>query len=649
MSYASHLSYGGNPQFDNYAMFADPFADMASVAMPSSVPAMLRHAEFFSVAQETLRAAFNRVSAYFLTNVKVIGELGDDEKEKHLDYLQNDLGIIEFLHTAAIDYLTYGVQYTSVFKPFVRYVICPRPGCGVSYRLGEFNSRPEYQYQWANGIRGRCPACGYSGVFADKNRRPHDVEDESKPLHIHRWNPHDIRIVWVEATRRAAAFNWQIPGDVRSEMRNGTNKAAIAETPWEWVVAALEDKNVQFTPEQIHYWADPALAGLRFRGVGVPRSIINYRLMFYIQVLRRMNEALALGHVVPIRVISPAGTPSGSADPSGNILKLSHLGDLKGRVMGMVNLHRRDPNSIHYSPVPLQMQALGADARQLIPNDIMNQALETLLNGIDCPVDFYRLSMQTQAAPVALRLLDRAWSPFNAGRNRLLGFIGRRAQYLKRWEKARYELEPVDVVDNIENSMLLAQLGQAGTISRTTVLKNIKKDFKEESRQKIRDIQIEQELQAEAQEEQDTFAFGKQVANAGPPLMAVPGQPGAAPGAQGAPGQPGAAPPQAGDPAQGGMAPDASQAAGIPAGSDPLQSMLPQPGQNMDPQEWLGRAQAAAKYLLGVPEGQRFGMLQHIKDVNPLFHQIVKGQLEQMRSKARSQGQQIVMSQGGPQ
>ncbi len=642
MSYSAYSSRGG-PQFDNVAPFADPFADIASVTMPASVPAMLRHAEFFSVAQETLRAAYNRVSAYFLTDVKVIGDLGDDEKDKHLDYLHNDLSIHEFLHISAVDYLTYGASYTSVFKPFVRYIVCPRSGCGVSYRLAEFNSRPEYAYSWGDGIRGRCPACKYSGVFADKTRRPVDIEDESKPLHLHRWNPHDMRINWVEATRRAAAFDWMIPGDVRTEIRTGTNKAAIEETPWEWIVASLNDENVRFKADQLHYWSDPALAGLRFRGVGVPRAIINYRLLFYIQVLRRMNEALALGHVVPFRVISPSNVPGGG-DPTGvgNVLKLSNLGDMKSRVMAMYALHRKDPNSVHYSPVPLQMQALGADARQLIPNDIMNQGLETLLNGIDCPTDFYRLSMTTQAAPVALRLMDRLWSPFNAGRNRLLSFVGKRAQYLKRWEKARYELEPVDVVDSVENATLIQQMVQAGTVSRTTGLNQIKKDFKEETRQKIRDMQIENEIQSEAQTEQDTFAFGQQLAQA-TPTAPQPGQLGQPAGPGGAPAGPGGQPPT------GGAAPDAGQAAGVPPGQDPLQSLLPQPGQPVTPEEWLGRAQAAAKFLLTVPEGQRFGRLKEIKDVNPLFHGLVKGQLEQMRSKARSQGQALVMAQGGPQ
>lgn len=173
--------YYGNTsgaQFDSVAPFADPFADLASVMMPASVPAMLRHAEFFSVGNETLRAAYNRVSSYFNTTISVVGDLGDDEKQDQKDYLRQELGIYEFLGVSGVDFLTYGMSYTSVLKPFVRYVACPK--CKTQYRLGEFNSRPEYQYTWAAGIRGRCPACRFSGVFADRTRRPIDLEDEGR-------------------------------------------------------------------------------------------------------------------------------------------------------------------------------------------------------------------------------------------------------------------------------------------------------------------------------------------------------------------------------------------------------------------------------------------------------------------------------------
>ena len=42
---------------------------------------MLRHAEWLAVAGDgALRESYNRVAAYFVTKIKIEGDLGDDEK-----------------------------------------------------------------------------------------------------------------------------------------------------------------------------------------------------------------------------------------------------------------------------------------------------------------------------------------------------------------------------------------------------------------------------------------------------------------------------------------------------------------------------------------------------------------------------------------
>lgn len=610
-------------RFDAQAPFADPFADLASRAMPLSVPAMYRHAEFIAVSNETLRSAFNRVAAYFVTDVVVEGELGSDEKEHQRDYLIEQARVVEFLVETGLSFLVYGNAYTSVFMPFVRYLACP--GCQSQYAYSEFSTQDKYAFRWRRGFHGRCPACDYTGDFG----KPVDVPDESRPVILHSWNPHDIRVV-PGPFGRPLAFHWVIPQEVRSRILQGENKLILGETPWEVVRAVLDDKNLQYKPDLIHHWREPALSGLRFDGVGVPRAIVNYRQVYHAQILRRMNEALALGHVVPMRVISP-GQSSGRSPEEGDILKTSYLGDLRSRVTQMIANHRADPSSVHFSPVPLQMQSLGADARQLIPADVLNQSLETLLNGCDMPVEFYRASMATTNAPVGLRLINQMWAPFVGGLNSVLGFIGRRTQRLLGWEKAKHSLKPVTVVDAIERIQILVQMAQAGLLSRSSALEVVDRDFVEELRRKNEEQLTETVEQAKFQKKVDTFAFGQQLAEAMPQPGAPPvqaGQPGTDPAmaSQGAPA--GGAPPQPGAPVD----PTAQ-----------LQQLVPQGNQKMDPTELVGRAQAMADQLLSLPESQRYGILQNIKEMNPVFHALTKSKMEERRSSARSQGQQMVL------
>lgn len=619
--------------FDGVAPFADPYVDIASQVMPTSVPAMLRHAEFLAVAGDgVLREAYNRVAAYFVTKVNIEGELGEDERTKQEEYLNDQLYINSFLVEHGLSGLVYGHRYLSVFKPFTRYLSCPR--CSASYKFSEFAENEKvHHFRWDGAFHGRCPACGREGDFGI----PKDVEDESRPLNLRSWNPHDMRMVWNQGTEQAEAFDWVIPADFRSDVRRGTdNPYILASTPWPWLKAAATDKNVRFSPDTVKYWREPALAGLRFRGVGVPRAIVNLRRLYYTQILLRMNEVLAVGHVAPMRVVSPANTAGRSGEET-DILRIASQGDLRSNFMAMTMRHRMDPNSIHYSPVPLQMQALGADARQLIPADLLSQAVEMELNAVGVPVDLFKMTMQINVAPVGLRLFARYWSPFVDGLNGDLAFMSRKIQFLKRWETARYKLGEVPVVDDIDRRNLEMQMAQAGLLARSTALEQVDKKFRVETRKKIEDLRIEAEEQDKAQQQDDAFAFSRQLSQAGPAPAG--GQPGAP--AQGAP--PGGADPSA---AQGAPAAGQGGPAGQPGvGTDPLAGLVPQPGQKVDPQTMYSSAQTAAQTLMQMSDGDRFTKLREIDKVNPPFHKLVKGIMEDMRSADRSKGQKIVAQQ----
>lgn len=619
------------------ALFSDPFADLASTAIPSSLPAMLRHAEFFGVAHELVREAYNRVAAYFLTDLLIEGDVDDKTKTQKKDYLVDRAGLVPFMLDAGLSTLVYGNTWASALMPFRRYLVCPRARCGASYPAERFMDDPRHKFNWANGFHGYCPACGYGGDFG----RPEDEPDEGQSVILKLWNPHDMRVVYNEYHGQPCAYDWIIPADYRSELKVGRNKAVLATTPWEVIQAALNDENLQFNRDFVFHWRETNLPGLRTRGVGVPRSIVNYRMIYLNQILRRMTEVIAQGHVVPVRVISPANTDRGQG-PQGDLFQTGYMGDLRSRVFEIIANHRRDPASIHFSPVALQMQSLGADARQLVPADLMKLVTETLLNGSGVPVEFFMGSIQTQNAPVGLRLIERIWAPFVAGYNRLLSFIGRRMEFLLRWQPASYKLESVRLVDAIELNQLKVQMAQAGLLSRTTATKTVDADFKKETRQKLDDQLTEAVEQARFQRQMDGLSLANQLGDQIPAGM-LPGG--------GAPPGPGGAPPaQGGDPSQdaGGGAPAQSAGptgTGGPPGPDQVMALVPQSGQSIDPQALMQQADQVAVMLIQTPESQRFGLMQQIAKSNELFHAMVKSRMEGKRTQAESAGRSQMMQQ----
>jgi hypothetical protein len=77
------------------------------------------------------------------------------------------------------------------------------------------------------------------------------------------------------------------------------------------------------------------LAGVRNRGWGISRVLSNFRQAWYVQVLHRYNEAIALDYVIPFRLITPAPGP-GSADQARDALLNLNMGGYMPQIQRML-------------------------------------------------------------------------------------------------------------------------------------------------------------------------------------------------------------------------------------------------------------------------------------------------------------------------
>jgi hypothetical protein len=329
-------SPGRSYREDQVDGWVDPFADIASAAMPYSYPGAIRYAEYFATAHEVLREAFGRVAAYFLTEFQLrpgaVGrDISEKERERQLDYYTNKIGLYAKGLEAAVGMLVYGVTYTSTIMPFRRFVKCPK--CSTEYAFDKFTAEDgPNNWEWRDGICGRCVSCDYAGDFGTPVDRP----DRARPPIVKHWNPHDVDIGWNEITDEVVYVDYVIPADVKSEIRAG-RPHIIGTTPWPFVEAVKQGRDFRFDRDYVHIWKDVSLTGLRLRGRGLPRAIVNFRQLYYAQILRRMNEALAYGHVVPLKIVSPL--PGGGDAEAGDFLRNYSLGDARGAFNRMLAVH----------------------------------------------------------------------------------------------------------------------------------------------------------------------------------------------------------------------------------------------------------------------------------------------------------------------
>jgi hypothetical protein len=430
------------------------------------------------------------------------------------------------------------------------------------------------------------------------------------------WDPYtdDVRYVW------------RIPEDYRTLIKQG-HLHHLDRASWEVIQAVKTNQNLMFDKDVVYHLREDALAGLRNRGWGISRILANFRQAWYVQILMRYNEAVALDYVIPFRVITPAprGGDAASSDPVHTI----NLGNFTSRVQAMLRARRADPARWNVLPFPVNYQALGGDATQLAPKELLDQGFDTLLKCIGMPVELFNGTLSMQAAPAALRVFEANWAHLPHNLNRFLGHLADNISKIKSWEPVNVKLMRVTHADDLNRQMAKLQLMMGQQISKSTGLKSVGLDYDEETKRMLDEERIYAEEQGKMQKEMEQSQ-----------QMDLLAQSAGAPGGIGDPGAgaTGMAPQQAG------MMPSAP---GLPP--NPVDQFIMQrqnsPNVPRTPEDLQAQAQQIAQQVLTLPESQKDSQLIKLKKSDPTIHALVKSIIDDIRQQAQSQGGAMLMAQ----
>jgi hypothetical protein len=259
----------------------------------------------------------------------------------------------------------------------------------------------------------------------------------------------------------------------------------------------------------------------------------------------------------------------------------------------MVAKHRADPTVVSVAPMPIQYQMLGGEAKQLSPKDNEAQAMQELMNASGYPQDLYAGTLQLQAAPVALRLMEKQENAMVDGFNTFLQDVADKVCHYFRWDKVDVELRSITLADDLERKGLQLQAAAGMDVSKQTAYQPYGIDYMEEQK-RILDEQMEiQKLQMDAQEETQTQ--------------------------------------------------QESEAMG--------QENNPMAGMAQTPTDLVMQADQIAQQIIAAPEINRRNLLAQVKRTNPALHAMVKQRMSEMRQdmsrEGRAQIEQQMMQGGG--
>jgi hypothetical protein len=558
--------------------FPNPFFDIASEYVPSDIHQIFEWCDFLYYTFGMYRQAARRVSRYFLTEVDLQGE-SDEERKKFEGMLRDQVHIMDALAQVGDDYMAYGNSFVSLYFPFERMLGCRK--CGSEFKDGKV----DYKLVKGPALSGTCPKCGFSGEFRRDDRRSADPGG----LKIVRWDPKQIRLRHHPVSGKTTYY-WDIPGDFSAKLRAG-DKFYVESTPWAIVKCVMTDDDgprlFEFNPDAIYHFKEASLAGVKLRGWGMPPIMSNFKLAYYIQVLRRYDEAIALDYIIPFRILYPDTPPTAGQDAFQNMSSQV----FKQHMASMVRNRRKDPTSIQVAPFRVGYQAIGGEGQQMAPKDSIAYASDELLNSIGYPAELYRGTLSVQAFPTALRLFEKTWGTLVDSYNDLLGWVCKRmCNYLMAGEITG-KLRPVTLADDIERKQVVLQAAGGMDVSKQTAYMGLGIDYLEEQRRVVEEQRKIQDLQREAQEEQDAQGSGAQ--GGGDPNAQPGGNPGATPG-------------------------DVYEQA----------------------------KEEAQRLLFQVPDSLRRGELIKMKNSNPTLHALVMQEMTQQRQAMRSQGGAQMLQQG---
>jgi hypothetical protein len=592
-----------------------PFLDYASLYLPTNLNEAFEIAELMYYTNRTFAQAVEYVVSYFTgTEINVLAK--DEEKaHEYKQFLIEKLDIKSVLFAIGRDVKVYGNSCISVLAPFKRFLTCS--SCGASRPIEEV----DYKFTLNHGFNYKCESCGKACQVLNPDDRPTMQENQ---VYIKRWFIKNIKIVSHQYGGTPDYF-YEIPIAEVSQIQAG-NKKFLESAPWGIVQSVRAGTMFQFTPGMLYHFSLGNLSDIKLGEWGLPPVIAGFRDAYLAQILKRNNECIALDHMLPIRMVTPASVGVG-----GDFMKSVNIGSFGQQVMRSVERARKDPTGWQWLPMPVNYQLLGGEGKQFVAPDLLEQAQADFLNGLGVPVEMYRKTLSAQTAPFAARLFEAGEVHFLHGLQGALSWILDRVSAILNWLPCEVTLARPTHADDIERRMLMLQMMMQGVAAEQDVLTLFGLDWKEtfkkrqsEQEFKMREEKLYQDKMQKAQENEQIIAT--------PPGASI------------------AAPGQAG-----GQMPGGPNIGGGGAPSMPMNGVAgptaASPAKDLD--SFFGDAQSRVNEIMATaPLGspQRRQILDQIKSQDPNMHSVVKGMLDQMTNQAANQGKdQLRQPQPPPQ
>jgi len=442
--------------------YPSPFFDIAHTYLPSTFKSMLRWCRYYFMTNPLINVVCYKMAEYPITDW--VFDTDNEQLRKKWDHLFTTiLNFKKYEIEAGLDYNAYGNSFTSISFPFRKMLKCK--GCKRSVPA----DKQKYIFRDFK-FEGECYTCGHSGAFDVYDHYIRSVKD----IRLIRWNPEYITIEHNEATGETRYY-YTIAPMMQNDIRMG-KRHIVENIPQVFIEALRNNKALLFSRDNLFHMKRPTIAQ-KDKGWGMPMILPVLKDTFYLQILRKAQEAIAIEHIVPMRVLYPQ-TSSNSAD----VYSTVNLTQWRDKIEQEVLRWRLDNNYIPILPIPVGMQTVGGDGRALMLSQEYRVWAEHIVAGMGVPVEFIFGGLQYSASNVSLRILENHFLTERSQRKQLICdfLMPNIAAYLG-WETVPVHPTKFKMADDLQRSAFYLQLNQSGKICDKSLLEDTGLDSVKES------------------------------------------------------------------------------------------------------------------------------------------------------------------------
>lgn len=600
----------------------NPFRTYSNFIYPKTIEEVLIWAQWFWDRNAKYRNAIQKVVTYFVSSISVTHnsennkEVDTDSIEQLEALLLDKYNLMSLIVDFGIELAAMGNVFISAERIISRQLLCPE----CSWIMSIKKLRKDMDYTWdGKHFKGKCPQCGKQVTFKIKDT-PTQTADGKKIRFVFR-SAADMSIQYNRLTGTYKYF-YKMPPEIKNAIQRG-DAVYLEDAPEVFLQASSTDAYIEFPEDNFLAMRTTTLSSLDklYEGWGMPLFMSSFDNFIRLQHLDKFNEAVTMDYIAPIRLLSPApgNLQAGADDPnrmpiSGNQFRMFMRDSLR-RV-------KENPTTWIISPIPVQYQMLGGEAKQLAPVDLMEWYVSQNLSDMGIPQEFRQTSFQVVVPSMGLRMFERQWIHFSENLNTFTKWASNIIANAHALENLKCTLDTTSFIEDDMNKQVLLGLMQSGMVSKSNIFKRIGIDFEDDIKQKVREQLQEEEVASQVQNDMENKEM---VGSVIPPAGSV------------GVGQAQMNIQQMQEAAAGGGMPQAPMAPAAPMGmSGGAMPFNTQQSQSASIEQLYMEAQQLAQQLYSVPQNVRTRELVNLKTNNPTLHAMVKQMLVDMKQQVAS-------------